>query len=140
MDPRAGLPGAVGGHRQSRRCWLRQWGTVCSFGDNFAKVQGYFWPMRRMALVQEEEQRPLRSEAMKSGEPGDIQTLGKYASTWEQTVYHYYMLEGQRKLSSSLVEKKNNDSASKKGLYQMDSCGDLPYPGMEGRRNAQTTR
>jgi hypothetical protein len=51
--------------------------------------------MRRMALVQAEEQRPLRSEAMKSGEPGDIQTLGKNATTWELTVYHHYMLGGQ---------------------------------------------
>ena len=96
-DPRAGLP-VVGGHRRSRRssCWLPQWGTVCSFGDNLAKAGEYFWQMRRMVLVQAEEQRPLRKEAMKSGEPGDIQTLGKNASTWEQTVNHCYMLGGQK--------------------------------------------
>jgi hypothetical protein len=97
MDPRAGLPGVVGGHRQCRRNWLRQRRTACSFGDNFAKVGGYFWQMRRMVLVQAEEQpeRPLRREAMKS-EPGDIRTLGENSSTWEQTVYRCYMLGGQK--------------------------------------------
>lgn len=69
-----------------------------------------------MVLVQPEEQRPLRREAMKSGELGDIQTLGKNAPIWEQTVHHYYILGGQRRLS---LLAKNNDGDSKKGLYQM---------------------
>jgi hypothetical protein len=72
---RAGLPGVVGGHRRSRRCWPRQWGMVCSFGSNFPKVKGCFWQMTRMVLVQAEEQWPLRREAMKHGDPGDNQTL-----------------------------------------------------------------
>jgi hypothetical protein len=69
-----------------------------------------------MVLVQAEEQRPLRREAMKPGELGDIQTLGENASTWEQTVHHHYILGGRRRLS---LLAKNNDSTSKKGLYQM---------------------
>src|SRR6267154_4803204 len=76
-NPRAGSPRVVGGHRRSQRCWLRQWGTVCRCGNNFAKVAGYFLQMRQMVLVQAEEQRPPRREAMKTEESGDIQTLGK---------------------------------------------------------------
>ena len=52
--------------------------------------------MRRMVLVQAEEQRHLRREAMKPGEPGDIQTLGENTSAWEQTVYRYYTLGAQK--------------------------------------------
>jgi len=69
-----------------------------------------------MVLVQAEEQRPLRREAMKpgSGKPGDIQTLGKTASTWEWTVDQYYMVGGQKE---AFFEKQtNNDSAPKKGV------------------------
>ena len=51
-----------------------------------------------MVLVQAEERRPLRIEAMKPGKPGDIQTLGKNASTGVQTAYHYYMLGGQKEV------------------------------------------
>lgn len=75
-DPRAGLPGVVGDHRQSRRDWLRHSGMMYSFGDNFPKAGGYFWQMRGMVLVR--EQRPLRREATKT-EPGDIRTLGENA-------------------------------------------------------------
>jgi hypothetical protein len=70
-----------------------------------------------MVWVQAEEQGLLQREAMKPGEPGDIQTLGETEMRQLENRQSTIVICPEAKRRLSLLEK--NDSASKKRLYQI---------------------